>query len=62
MTVSTGSCAPTGIPRKKHGESFSDYWRRLTDDEIAGIIRVSRFINITPQSLFKDFARFVDET
>lgn len=61
MTESTGTQASTGIPRKKRGESFSDYWRRLTDDEIARITRASRWINVTPQSLFKNYAKLMDD-
>ena len=58
------SSQPTveGIPRKRRGEHFSAWWQRLTDDQAHGVTTASRFIGVTPQSIFKDYARFEDES
>jgi hypothetical protein len=59
--AASGNEPRKGVPSKRRGEQFSAWWHRLSDLEAFGVTAASRFIGVTPQSIFHDYARFDDE-
>jgi hypothetical protein len=54
-TPSTSSTEKRRHPPKKKGETFSQYWQRITDGEAHAITLASRMIGVTPQSIFTSY-------
>lgn len=48
-------------PRKRRGEHFGEWWQRISDQDAHGVTAASRFIGVTPQSIFQFYTRFQDE-
>ena len=42
----------TKLPNKRHGETFSQYWSRITEGECVQVALASKRIGVTPQAIF----------
>lgn len=49
---------PKGYPRKREGETYTRYWRRLTPEQELAISRAARWIGVSPRSIFDSYTRY----
>lgn len=57
----SGNTRQRGHPPKKVGETFGRYWSRISEQEVIAIALASKFIGVTPQSIFLGYLLVEDE-